>query len=301
MPVEYNASVQACGVSYKIPEHQPGYPPSYDPAECFESGCSAEQERDWCGCQSPELAENAPPQCSDLPIRYASGEIVLNAADLMIGGYGVPWGHTRSFASRLSENTNLGNGYNWQIKEWTYLVFPDDESVVVMGQATQQLWFEQVGGGYQGKYSIRESLVRDGDVFRLVMLDGAVTEYNATTGVMQRRISPGGNTIEVSGTTDNGFNFTDVERSYTSGGTTTVEQFHYDWDDESAEFPTLDSVTLRRKVNGGAWTNILRVNYTYYGESDAHGAEGDLQTAATQAWDGSAWQDTGPCKKSCVS
>ncbi len=55
----------------------------------------------------------------------------------------------------------------------------------------------------------------------------------------------------------------------------------------------LTQVTLRRKVNGGDWTNVARAVYTYYGHGDPHGGEADLQTVTTQVWDGAQWQDTG--------
>jgi hypothetical protein len=59
--------------------------------------------------------------------------------DPQAGGFGVPWGHTRSFASRLTQSTNLGNGVNWQIQQWTYLVVQDSGTVVVMGDANAVL------------------------------------------------------------------------------------------------------------------------------------------------------------------
>lgn len=59
----------------------------------------------------------------------------------------MPWGHTRSFASRLSHNELLANGANWQVEQWPYLVhdFPNSR-VVVMGRANTYLWFDEANG-----------------------------------------------------------------------------------------------------------------------------------------------------------
>jgi hypothetical protein len=113
-----------------------------------------------CPCNCPPPAP-LPRQCSSHSVRYATGEIVHYAQDLISSGFGTPWGHTRSFANRLSETTNVGNGYNWQVKEWPYLVILDD-AIAVMGQATEVRWFIlQDDGTYIGAFSVRDTLVAD--------------------------------------------------------------------------------------------------------------------------------------------
>ena len=119
------------------------------------------------------------PTCSAAPIRYATGEIVLNVSDLETGGFGIPWGQTRSYANRLSNSYNFGNGYNWLVAEWTYLsIQPDPGTVAVMGIPTQTLWFDQVGNDYVPRFSVRQTLQFDpvDYVYRLYDLDGGVTE-----------------------------------------------------------------------------------------------------------------------------
>src|SRR5947208_11715868 len=101
------------------------------------------------------------PQCSDKPIRYFSGEIDLKVTDLAADGFGVPWGHTRSFSSQLSENTNAGNGYNWQIKQWPYLVIQESGTVIVMGDALEAAWFDRVGDRLVPNFSVKETLILD--------------------------------------------------------------------------------------------------------------------------------------------
>lgn len=59
-------------------------------------------------------------ETSDAPIRYSTGEVVLGATDIATDGFGIPWGHRRTFSSRLSADVNMANGYNWLVREWSY-------------------------------------------------------------------------------------------------------------------------------------------------------------------------------------
>ena len=63
-----------------------------------------------------------PKKSSDHPIRYGSGEILLRATDLETQGFGATWGHTRTFTNRLDESVNVGNGFNWQVAQWPYVI-----------------------------------------------------------------------------------------------------------------------------------------------------------------------------------
>src|SRR4051812_19014415 len=131
------SSIEVIYIQFQVPDPRPGETSSLAP---LPNPCS-------CGCGCPKC--NAIPAgpfvpCASMkPVRYASGEIVLEATDLSVGGFGLHWGHTRSFASRLSEDTNAGNGYNWQVKEWSYLIFPTATTVAIMGQANAALWFDR--------------------------------------------------------------------------------------------------------------------------------------------------------------
>src|SRR5260370_15828107 len=52
----------------------------------------------------------------------------------------------------------------------------------------------------------------------------------------------------------------------------------------------LQNVTLRRQVNGGAWTVIRKVTYVYYDGTQSYGNSGDLQTATIQDGSGATLQ-----------
>jgi RHS repeat-associated protein len=228
------------------------------------------------------------------PIRYASGELALTKVDLTADGFGLPWGHTRSFASRQSRSETIGNGFNWQVQEWPYLVIDRDGSVVVQGRPNEALWFEKIGDRYAAEFNAPQVMVLDASAqrYKLYERDGSVTEFDAGTGVFCRRSDPAGNRIEVVAWNANGYNLGQVERSYTSSGQTTTEQYLYEYTDFTGD-QLLQQITLRRRVGSGNGSDISRVVYAYYGDSESYGSEGDLKTVTTQVWDGSQWASTG--------
>ncbi len=234
------------------------------------------------------------PSLSPYPVRYASGELAVIATDLQLEGYGMPWGHTRSFGSRMSVNENNGNGFNWQVMEWPYLVVDYDGNVAVLGQANAALWFDRDGDDFVSRFNTKETLVLDqaANVYRLTASNGTVTEFDQLTGLMEQQMSAGGQVILVTDLTDDGYNIAEVQRSYTAGSETITEKFNYTYVNTTGS-SNITRVAATRKIGTGSWENIVRCNYTYYGFDAANGGYGDLETATTQGWDGSQWNDKG--------
>lgn len=230
---------------------------------------------------------------SRAPVNYATGELSLVANDLSADGFGVPWGHTRSFSSRLSVSQTLGHGFNWQVAEWRYVVQTAD-GVAILGTPNTSLWFTKTPSGYVGQLGLKDTLTLDTATNRYVLSDtaGGVTEFDAAYGSFRKFTAAGGNTIEVTGVSVNKFNFTEVQRSHTENSVMTIERFTYEYGDETGN-QLLSRVTLSRKVGTGAWTDIQRASYTYYASGESHGAESDLKTVETESWQNNAWQTTG--------
>ncbi|MBN71314.1 MAG: hypothetical protein CME32_18770, partial [Gimesia sp.] len=200
----------------------------------------------------------------------------------------------------MNHSETIGQGYNWQVKEWPFLVQgpsglagTEITQVVIQGTSSSSYWFDKVDGQWVPRFNVKSTLEHDTDnsVYRLTDLKGYVTEFDDYTGMFYRHISPAGNTITVTGMSSNGSNFTTVEREYTENSVTTTEKFEYAYQNEGDLL--LSGVTLSRKVGAGSWENVSRALYTYYGANEAYGLDEDLKTATTQQWDGSAWQDTG--------
>ena len=240
---------------------------------------------------------------SSAPVRYATGEMAINVTDLSTDGYGVPWGHTRSFANRQTASQSIGNGFNWLVKEWPYLVkkFSIQDSgiqidtIVVQGVVGDALWYDNVGNNvFTPRFNVKDTFIHheSENLYKLYKQDGSVIEFDDTTGMFRRQTDPAGNKIEVTAMSVNSYNFTEVERTYTADGSTTNEQFLYNYDNSLGDY-LLKDLTLRRKVDTGSWTNISKVVYTYYGYDSLHGGWEDLETVTTQQWVNGAWNDTG--------
>src|SRR5690606_7701598 len=158
----------------------------------------------------------------------------------------------------------------------------DISTIVVQGNTQQPLWFDAVGMEFVARFNLKPTLVHDeiDEVYRLTYPDGTVVEFDHGNGAFQRQIEPGGTVIQATAYLSNGCNLSQVERACTVDGVTVTEQLHYEYSDSSGD-QLLSRVTLRRKVDSGAWTNISRATYTYYGYQEAHGGEEDLKTAVT--------------------
>ena len=134
---------------------------------------------------------------TDAPIRYASGEITVAGGDIASGGFGVPWGHTRSFASRQSVNETIGQGFCWKVQEWSYLLVQVNGSVIIQGGPNSSLWFTPQTAGmkpigdlsFTPQLGVKQTLTFDSvsNVYRLFDLDGSVTVYDGFTGRFSAR------------------------------------------------------------------------------------------------------------------
>ena len=70
----------------------------------------------------PKIDIEAPEDSLEVPVRYVNGELNLREKDLSSNGFGVPWGFTRIYSNRLSNNYDYGCGMNWMIHELPHLV-----------------------------------------------------------------------------------------------------------------------------------------------------------------------------------
>jgi hypothetical protein len=219
-------------------------------------------------------------------VRYFNGEIRLVADDLGSGGFGLPWGHQGVYSNRLSESYDFGNGYNWKITHWPYVVDDGDRKGVVF-EPRVAFWFEeQASGSYEACFGAHQKFSHDAPngLFILKFPDGHVWEFYDFTdpdhpGLFKKVTTSGGQTTQVYSYSDD--QITEIRRS--SGND--VESYLYSYSSGQ-----IQCVTLRRSSNGGSsWTLLRRVAYTYYGAQETHGSLGDLKTATRQRYNGSSW------------
>src|SRR5262249_41619294 len=121
---------------------------------------------------------------------------------------------------------------------------------------------------------------------------GTVTQFDDFTGTLRQIADPAGNTLQVTALAGNGYNPATLQRTYTSGGNTTTEQFSYTYDSTSHDY-LVTNVLLQRKINNGAWQNVAQASYTYYPDGDPNGAYEDLKSVTTQLFSNGASQTTG--------
>ncbi|MBS0266027.1 MAG: RHS repeat-associated core domain-containing protein [Planctomycetes bacterium] len=219
-----------------------------------------------------------------------------SATDLMTGQGGVPWGHTRSYTNALPYPVNAGNGWNWQVAEWPYVVGNPTGTVTIMGASQNVLWFDAVGSGYVARFNVRDSLRLDSvnQQYVWTMLDGTVTRFSSNTGAFISRSDTAGNTVSIYSSNTNNSNPTEVRRTFTGCGSSAIESLVYTYDNGASALPNLTNLLLRRSSDGGnTWSNVSQVTYTYYNAGDTFGIAGDLQTVTTANWSGTGWENTG--------
>jgi len=221
----------------------------------------------------------------------------MAVTDLSSGGFGRPWAHRRSYSNQLLEDQDFGNGYNWLVKAWPYVVEEDADTVVVVFDSRQAFWFDKVGDSFVARFGAKQTLTHDevNHLFKLTFPDGHVWQFHDLDqgtypeGIFKQVTTPGGQTTEATSYT--GGRIGEVQRSHTAEGTTTTESYLYTYLASGENAGRLEYVTLRRRVDEGAWSNIRRVHYTYYGSGEDHGSLGDLKTATRQHPSGESWVD----------
>src|SRR5208337_3833520 len=138
-------------------------PPTTDYAPPCDCTCS-------CCCPSPK-------ELSSKPVRYFNGEVRLMAEDLHSSGYGMEWGHKRTYSNRLSKNYDFGNGYNWLVDQWSYITNASNGWVEVVFNPFLSYWFQLVGGVYVPQFGAKQTLTHVGNRLVLTFPEGEVYTY----------------------------------------------------------------------------------------------------------------------------
>ena len=251
-----------------------------------------------CGCSGANGSGGPQPaMMSTGPVRYLNGDIAMAVDDLSSQGFGSPWGHRRSYSNQIPYNYDFGNGYNWLVENWPYLVQKDANTIAVIYQSQKAFWFTWDGSTYVAQHGAQQTLVHDqaNNVFIMTDPDGQVwqfqdfDQYQYPEGLFKQATSPGG--IVTAVTQYSGVQIGEVQRSYQENGHTLVESYLYTYIANGENIDRLESVTLRRKTDDGPWDDLRRVRYTYYASNQPFGSPGDLETAVRQVLVGTTWVD----------
>ena len=252
---------------------------------------------EFCGCECECGCCGGPPEpgtidaTSESGVCYSSGGIKLTVSDLSASGFGQTWGHDRSYRNDVTCDESRGNGTNWFVAEWPYLV-EDNGTVIVVKADGSPLYFDDQGGGvYAGRYGILETLSEGAGEFKLAFPGGMVEtfqDFSSMTipGKILTQMTPGGKSISFS---YNGSKLSQMYRSYTNGGEEITESFNYEYAEGSED---IASVELERRIETGPWSTIRRTLYEYYEAGDADGNEGDLKRVRHQVpAESEGWRD----------
>ena len=229
---------------------------------------------------------------SSNPVRYANGEVKIVAEDLSSNGFGVPWGHTRSYSNQLTTQAGGNNGNSWCVGEWPYIVPSGASSVcVVIGTIYDAVWFDLVSGNYVPRFYVQCSLVHDTVNQQFIYTDalGYITKfYDYSGGIPAVQQGQFKSFTDLSGneTVANYDGTTHLISSFvrSSGGATSG--FYYSYYTSGANVGQLHYATLR--VNG---SDVRRAQYDYYGSGEKYGNLSDLKHATVQQRSGSSWVD----------
>lgn len=250
-----------------------------------------------CGCNGT----------SKRPVRYADGQMVETAVDLVSPGFSMPWSHSRAW-SNLGDlaGSNL-NGNGWGSNEMPYIVRQIDgygPDVGVVFGPTNVSWFD---GNFTGAFTTRHGrqdgvvygiaddasgdneytyTAPDGSQYRFFDFDPLLPDYQK--GAFKSFTDPSGNRISAFSHDSNG-RVTELRRSVSQSSVTTIESWQYGYLTSGDNAGKLDSVLLRRGVDTGTginWSTVREVEYTYYtgaasGEY-SFGELGDLRSATTK-------------------
>ena len=268
-------------------------------------------------CASPSADSNTQPnggQCSDAchsdcnppsgsgsgsgsggfssnPVRYANGEVKIVVSDLSSTGFGMPWGHTRSYSNQLTSQMSGHNGNSWFVGEWPYLVQSGTSTVcVVIGTFYDAVWFDLVSGNYVPRFYMQIGLTHDTINQQFVYTDARgyiIKFYDFSAGIPAVKKGQFKSVTDLFGNeTLASYNSSNLISSivWTSGSSQLG--FYYDYYTSGANAGQLQYATMQ--VNG---LDVRRAQYDYYNSGDKFGNLNDLQHATIQQLVGSSWVD----------
>jgi RHS repeat-associated protein len=224
--------------------------------------------------------ENATPR-SITGVRYSDGSVAWQSTDFESSGFGVLWGHTRTYSSLLRFTDPAAQGNGWQLTFMPRLEVVDGDTIAVNfnGVSAETFDYDAAVGGYVARHYDTSTLTHDtvNDEYVYTDMLGQQTQFtdftHATTGRRGKFVSfadAGGLTIAATSWNGAG-DATAVERVSAAGA---KNVFEYTYDGSGR----LESVAYKVQTNSSGSLALVRTaSFDYYGSSDANGPEGALR------------------------
>jgi RHS repeat-associated protein len=256
--------------------------------------------REDCGCGNLETAPQARPMLvrggavSASGVRLADGLVAVAGMDLYSGGFGQPTAVAREWTNGFGLDAAGYDGDGMVAAQLPYLR-TDGTDVLAVTSCAAVEYFDGSLGGYAPRHLSQDSLTHNSGAgeFTLTTSAGARLVFNdfgamlpaEQQGQVKSVTDPNGNVTSITSRDSNGKPL-DIQRTSTTGGTTTTESFLYAYVSGGVNDGKVESVTLRRQVGSGSWTTIRKVEYAYYTGTESagqdHGTAGDLKTAVVK-------------------
>jgi len=226
------------------------------------------------------------------PVRYSNGEVKFIGSDLTSAGFGVPWGHTRSYSNQLTNQVGGTNGNGWRVAEWPYVVETAPGAVtvcVVVGTVYDAVWFDLVGQSYVPRFAVPSTLVHDIANQQYIYTDakGYTTKlFDYSSGIRAALQGQFKSFADLSGveTFPRYDPVTNLITSFVRQVQNASSGFYYVYYTSGDNVGQLQYVTL--VVNGA---EVRRVYYTYYGANESFGNLNDLKLATIQQQTQCSW------------
>ena len=215
------------------PTEDVDYPPAGETG-CSSGGCGGENS-------VPEGQTCPPDGTSGGPVSYATGQMVHAETDLATNAFGIPWGHTRTYANVLEGTGGNGssvNGSRWYVRQLKGLAFEFADGatqptrVVVADGANSSEYFILSGGVYVNEFTGWNMLAWDEEAEEFTLTQARSGQqwvfYDHTTapelrGQLKRVIDPAGRVVSCDYDPDGNLEkFEQVEDGQASG-------FYYTW------------------------------------------------------------------------
>jgi RHS repeat-associated protein len=277
--------------------------PPRPPASVAQTFCN-------CGCPNAPGALNVVggsstgpqvPQSSPAPVRYGDGVVTIAETDLHPEGFDFPWGQTRAWSNGPGYATGGDNGSGWVQTYAPHLLQADgstSNTLIYIVNGTTAYYYDLVNGSYQPRLDDLAKLTYNSgnDTFTLLDTQGDQIAFSgfgagwlsAQKGQFKSYTEADGVAMAVTAYTADG-HVAEAQRSATVGGQTVTESWLYGYVASGVNAGLLASVTLRTKVNGGAWSAVRQVQYAYYDGTQTYGGSaGDLLTATVEDGSGNA-------------
>ena len=215
-------------------------------------------------------------------MRYATGALQLEEADLDSAGFGLDWGHTRSYNYTASKYRGGGrsqslNGTNWSVQQIPSIQVQASGNVAVaFGQ--RMFWFAPgPDKTLRAMFPFTSRLSRDSSQGYMLVPDdsGTIYQFDAK-GHFRSVLNPLGE--QMAAGYDGAGRLTSLQlASSATPGTSAVYTYTYTGSGHSGD--RLAGVLYQ--VNGA---DVRRVSYTYYAGGDPRGNAGDLATATVEGY-----------------